>query len=148
MKRRPGQDRQSSASAADANRFHDVDLLRSLFLVATVVTIALVGLALDGNWPKVLRVTLSAACYVAVLLALRSRARRHDPSPKLGYGAFVIAGLAAGAVSGLVREDVQAGVFVAGALGTGVFISAVHWTAVSRWRQLRTQISMPGGLGV
>jgi hypothetical protein len=107
-----------------------------------------VGLAFDGNWPKILRVVSAATVYVAILLALRARARRGDVPRRLGYSAFVLAGLAGGAVSGLVRADVQAGVLLAQVLGAGVLFPTVHWIAVSRWRQLRTQISMPGGLGV
>jgi hypothetical protein len=68
-----------------------------------VVAIALVGLGIQGNWPKFARVLSSAVTYVVVLpIALRGPPQPAS-KPRRPFWPFGLAGAAAGLVSGLAR---------------------------------------------
>ena len=69
----------------------------SLVLLGAVLAIALAGLALDGNWPKVLRVATAGAVYAGTLLSLSRSTRSWWP--------FAVAGVLAGVASGLLRPE-------------------------------------------
>jgi membrane associated rhomboid family serine protease len=109
-----------------------VALLRaSLGLLALVVLIALTGLALDGNWPKVLRVAGAFAGYAAVLMAsarLSGHRREDGGSP---VWPFLMAGATAGAISGLVRPEFDALRLAVHTLAAPL-LGAVHALAVER----------------
>jgi hypothetical protein len=111
------------------------DLEISLLVLSVIVTLALFGLALDSNWPKVLRVTLSFLGYTLCLLPLR---RRHPPLPVI---VFVGAGAAAGLISGVVRPD---GLQLDRALALTVFaallLGPTHWLGLRLHRSLRARI--------
>lgn len=98
-------------------------LVPSLILLGAIVTLALLGLAWSGNWPKVLRVVLAAATYIALLLLL-SRAR------SLRLAAFMGAGAAAGAVSGMARPETTPALIAASAFGAALLIAPLHWWAL------------------
>ncbi len=107
-------------------------VLQSLLLLGAIVGCALVGLAIQGNWPKVLRVLLAALAYGTILgLSLR-RATTAGGAP---YGNFVVAGAVAGAVSGLVRPTTTLLLVLAQALSAAFLLASVHWLGVRAWQR-------------
>ena len=114
------------------------DVRVSLALLAAVLLLALAGLALGGNWPKVWRVAAAALAYGAVLLA----AARGGPAR---YPAFALAGAAAGLVSGIARAAVDPRVVAAQLLAGALLLGGVHWLALRTWRRLRAALT-PGAL--
>ena len=107
-------------------------------MIALVVALALIGLAADGNWPKVVRVALASLTYLGVIVGaseepLRARAR----SSGMPFTGFLAAGVAAGTVSGLLRPTVEPAVVAAGALAAGALLGGIHWLALRHWRGLR-----------
>lgn len=98
-----------------------------------MVALALIGLALDGNWPKVLRVALAAGAYGSSLWLL---AHRTAPGREVPYWPFGLAGSLAGLVSGLVRPAFQIELVLAGMLGAALLIGGVHWLALRAVRRL------------
>ena len=113
------------------------DLVLSLALIGVVVSLALIGLATEGNWPKVLRVSLSFVAYAGTLLLLaripRSGRGVGQPIP---YAWFVAAGAIAGVVSGAVRPAFQVGVLIAGTIAAACLLAGVHCFALRNWRKL------------
>ena len=110
------------------------DRLRaSLFLLAAVLGIALIGLAVDGNWPKVLRVAAAGAVYAVTLLVIaRQRAA-------LGWWGFALAGLAAGAASGWLRPDPGVLTLAIDAFAAMV-VAMVHWLGLAQSERLRRKL--------
>jgi hypothetical protein len=110
---------------------HRTDLELSLLLVGVVVLLALGGLASDANWPKLLRVATAFLGYATVLL---TTARRGE-SPALP--AFVLAGAAAGLLSGVVRPEPMPLVFVVVmTLASAALLGPVHWLALRHHRRV------------
>ena len=113
------------------------DLILSLVTLAIVVVIAIVGLATDRNWPKILRVGASFGAYCAVLLAFLQHGRatmREQASIPLHW--FTIAAAAAGIISGLVRPQFDPGVLVVGTVASALLLGGVHCLALRAWRML------------
>jgi hypothetical protein len=96
-----------------------------------VLAIALTGLAMDGNWPKVLRVAGAGGTYLITLLAIGT-----ERAAPVRWRVFFAAGLAAGVVSGLLRPAVDLAIVATGALGGGLLLGSVHWLALRSWRRL------------
>jgi hypothetical protein len=121
---------------ADAGR----ELRLSLALLATIVVFALIGLATDRNWPKILRVSSAFVTYAAVLLTLLHYRRGAQAVVRaIPFAWFIGAGAAAGLVSGLVRPEVDVAVVVAGTIGAALLLAGVHCLAlrmISRTRSL------------
>jgi hypothetical protein len=89
------------------------DLVLSVGIIALVVVFALVGLATDRNWPKILRVSLAFLAYSGVLFALlRFR-------------------------SGVVRPQFRLSILLAGTLAAAFILGSVHWFALRTWRSMR-----------
>jgi hypothetical protein len=110
------------------------DTLTSFALLGGVVAIALVGLGVDGNWPKVLRLTAAFAAYAGGLVGCQAwPALRRAPS----IVPFVLAGSGAGVVSGLARAQIDVPVLVAGTLAAALLLGPVHGLAVLTWRDAR-----------
>jgi hypothetical protein len=107
------------------------DLLASVALLGLVVALALIGLALDGNWPKVIRVACAAAAYVTILLSLASRGA--EPAR---YVWFAAAGAAAGLVSGMLRPVPDLAPVLTVTIAASLLLGGVHWAAVRFWRRL------------
>jgi hypothetical protein len=99
-------------------------LALSLVALAAVVTFALIGLMLDGNWPKVARVGLSVAAYTLIVFGLSGS----DRTP-VRWWWFAGAGAIAGAVSAVVRPEFVAAI-VPAQVGGGVLFGTVHWLAL------------------
>ncbi len=102
-------------SSETLNARYPAGLLPSLAVLGAIVAFALIGLAAVGNWPKVLRVAAAAATYALLLLSVCRG--RSEPRP----GAFLVAGAAAGAVSGLLRP--------------GLLLGPFHWWALRTWQR-------------
>lgn len=113
------------------------DLRWSVALIGGVVFLALIGLATDGNWPKILRVSLAFAAYATVLLGLAAYRKNSSSIP---FAWFAAAGVSAGVVSGLVRPEIDAGVLIAGSIAAGLLIAGVHCLAIRKWRALQEAI--------
>jgi hypothetical protein len=113
------------------------DLRLSVGVLAVVVLIALVGLSIEGNWLKVLRVAHAFAGYALVLLTLlHIRADRVAAGRTLPFAWFAAAGLAAGLLSGIIRPEFKPNVLIAGTLGSALLLASMHWLAVNYWRKL------------
>ena len=100
------------------------------------MTIAVIGLAVDGNWPKVLRVGAAAGAYACMLLAL---SRKHAPGRAIEWWRFAAAGTAAGIVSGLLRPDpgiTTIGIDAAAAL----VVASVHRVSLALGDRVRRKI--------
>jgi hypothetical protein len=111
------------------------DLPASLAILSVVICFALIGLAFDHNWPKLVRVALAFLTYASVLSAF---ARSANARPQ--YRWFVLAATAAGIVSGVARTVFSWQILVAGAIGAPLFIGGVHYLALRYWRVVREQI--------
>jgi len=116
------------------------DLRLSLALIGAVVVFALIGLATDHNWPKLLRVSLAFATYAGSLLGSTRRARAGADRP-ISYSWFALAGALAGLVSGIVRPEFRFDVLVAGTMAAAILLAGVHWLALRYWRRLLPRTS-------
>ena len=112
-----------------AGRIAASDFQASLVLFAAMVVLALIGLAAQGNWPKVLRVAVSFAAYAVVLLGI-TRARVTTPP----YWVFAAAGATAGLASGLVRVERSTAATIALVVGGALLIGGMHWLALHAMR--------------
>jgi hypothetical protein len=122
-----------------------MELILSIGLLTAVIMIADVSLAIQGNWPTILRVTLAAATYVAVLGAtLKAAGRFGAPPERLPVWAFLVAGAAGGLVSGVVRPDGSAPVIIASAVLTPTLLGTFHWIALQRWSWIKARIVRRG----
>jgi hypothetical protein len=99
----------------------------SLLLLTSVILLAEAGLALDRNWPKLIRVGLAAAAYITPL-AIWSRSGRLQTS--CPWWRFALAGALAGAVSGIARPSPVFGVVVTQLLAASLLFGTAHWLAV------------------
>jgi hypothetical protein len=112
------------------------DLESSLLLMGIIVVMAVGGLAVDGNWPKVARIATAFLTYLVVLLAAQGAwGRRGEGSP---YRFFALAGAACGLVSGLVRAEVEGAVVGAGVLAGALLLGGIHWVGLHGWRRLHS----------
>jgi hypothetical protein len=116
-------------------------LRHSLIVLGLVVLFALIGLALAGNWPKVLRVGLSALSYAAVLVTGSRILSREQSRAAIPYWLFAIAGAVAGLVSGLVRPTVQPSVVLVSVLAGAFLLSTVHWAGARRYNGVLKTLS-------
>ena len=110
-------------------------LTLSLVLIGVAVAMALVGLAADGNWPKVLRVALAFASYASVLQLLARTGSKEREEP-VSFACFAGAGASAGVVSGLVRPHFDLNVFAAGTIAAALLLAGTHWLALRSSRKI------------
>jgi membrane associated rhomboid family serine protease len=115
------------------------DLTLSVALIGAVIALALCFLVIDRNWPKLLRVALSFATYATVLLG-GARTLGSDEARPAPYWLFLVAGAAAGVMSGVVRPSIDPGVVVTGAIMLPLLFGSVHWAALRRLRTLRAHL--------
>jgi hypothetical protein len=114
------------------------DLRASLILLGAVALLAVAGLAMDGNWPKIARVSTSFLTYAVVLLAAVGARRCTGSFAPFRFRAFALAGGASGLVSGLVRPDVEADLVGAGVVAGALLLGGFHWLALIQWRRLHS----------
>ncbi len=125
-----------------------MELIVSVGVLSGIVMIADIVLAIQGNFPKIIRVTLAAASYVAVLgFLLKSMGRFGAPPSRLPLWVFLAAGAAAGLVSSLVRTEFFSVVFILSSVMTPTLIGAVHWIGLQRYAWLRSRITARPGTG-
>src|SRR5262245_2014565 len=118
-----------------------MELIISVALITVVIMIADVTLAIQGNLPKILRITLAAATYVAVLGSiLKVLGRFPAPPAQLPLWVFLVAGFAGGIVSGLATSGPSFGVALASAVLTPALLGTVHWVVLQRWGWVRQRI--------
>ena len=110
------------------------ELLASVALLGAVVAFALIQLALDGNWPKVIRVGCAAGTYVTILLSLAWRGSARPAGVR--YAWFAAAGAASGLVSGMLRPVPASAPLITGVIGAALLLGGVHWGALHGWRRL------------
>ena len=121
---------------------HDVSgaprdgLRRSLLLLGVVIAIALAGLAIDGNWPKVLRVAAAAGTYAAALLVLA----RPGTDVSRRWWWFAVAGVCAGVASGLFRPEPGAA-SIAVDSGAAIVLATMHWMGLGLSEKVRQKIT-------
>jgi hypothetical protein len=134
--------------AATSNR---CDLAVSLVMMLGILVFADVALALDDNWPKVLRISCAFLAYSTVLrVALRS-ARTHDGMPEANAGGpagatasessvkrrwFMAAGLCAGLASGALQPVFEARVLAMQAVAAALLLGPMHWLGLRSWRRV------------
>ena len=114
------------------------DLRGSVALLAFVVLLALVKLGFQGNWPKVLRVSVSFTVYGAVLLSLARRSEQSGVAlrgARLRWVWFSAAGAAAGVASGVLQTVFHLPTLVLATLGAALILGTVHWIAVCSARR-------------
>jgi hypothetical protein len=111
------------------------DRLRgSLILLFAVLSIALVGLATEGNWPKLLRVAGAGCAYATTLLVVRRRGASADR-----WFPFAVAGSCAGITSGLLRLDPGAAPVVIDA-AAATLLATVHWIGLGLSERVRSAV--------
>ena len=118
-----------------------MELIVSVGLLTAIIMIADVSLAIQGNWPRIVRVTLAAATYVGVLgFVLKSMGRFGASPAKLPLWVFLAAGAAAGLVSGVARPELPSSVVLVSIMLTPTLLGAFHWVALQRWSWVRARI--------
>jgi hypothetical protein len=139
----PSEDTGTPAGPASMARLDPApELIGSLALVAILASGALLGLMIQGNWLKILRVGTASVVYLGVLLAeLWSRTGLRTAANRLPYWPFGVAGGAAGAISGLIRPMPSLGLVSVQLVSAALLLGGVHWLSVRWWRRLRTHIA-------
>ena len=118
-----------------------MELIVSVGLFTAVIMLADVSLALQGNWPKILRVTFAAATYVGVLgFLLKSMGRFGAPPSRLPVWVFLVAGAAAGLVSAAVHPELRSPAVIASAVLTPTLLGTFHWIVLQRYSWMRARI--------
>jgi hypothetical protein len=138
-------DEETVESAGDVARR---DMLVSVGLLAVIIILALSRIALDGNWQKVLRVSMAFLIYTAVLLVLaRGRARFSAANSRLPFWIFAVAAAAAELSSGWLRPDWRASDVLAMPVAAALLVGGFHWVVLRAWRPLRERIVVSRDVG-
>ena len=128
----------SRFSAAPARR----DLFVSVALLGLIVAMALGRIALDGNWQKVLRISLAFLIYsTALMLLVRLAAKAAVERFGMPFCLFAVAAGAAELASGWLRPDWRVSDTLFMPLAAALLIGGFHWLALRTWRPLRQLIS-------
>jgi len=99
----------------------------SLAVLAAIVLFAATGLALDGNWPKLVRVSLAAVVYLAPLTLWSSSKRNQECPP---WWMFAGSGSLAGLVSGILQPVFGIALLFTQFATASLILGTVHWLAV------------------
>ena len=106
-----------------------------------IILLAVSQLALQGNWQKVLRVSLAFLTYSAVLLSFaRYFSKFGVTSIRLPFWIFAVAGGAAEIASGWLRPDWRLSDTLMLPLAAAALIGGLHWLGLMAWRPLRERI--------
>ena len=119
-----------------------MELIVSVGCLTAAIMIADVTFAVQGNWPKIFRVTLAAAAYIGVLgFLLKSMGRFGAPPARLPVWVFLVAGALAGLVSGMVRPALPSSVLLISTMLTPTLLGAFHWIALQRWAWVKARMA-------
>ncbi|CAN5471422.1 hypothetical protein BH20ACI3_BH20ACI3_20000 [soil metagenome] len=122
------------------------DLIVSMGVLGFIIALAVSQLALEGNWQKVLRISLAFLTYSAVLLRLaRYLPKIAVKGIHLPFWIFAVAGGAAEGASGWLRPDWSFSDTLMLPLAAAVLVGGSHWLALIAWRPLRERI-LAGGI--
>jgi hypothetical protein len=112
------------------------DLLISLFIVSAIVAMALLRLAWQDNWQKVMRVSLAFVTYSALLMTfVRHFAHLRQPP----FWIFAVAAALAELASSWLRPDWRTSDMFTMPV-VAALIGGVHWLSLRSWRPLRRRI--------
>ena len=112
------------------------NLILSLAAIAFIIALAVIQLALQGNWPKVLRVSVAFLAYSTLLLYLA----RWTARASLPFYMFAIAAGAAELCSGWLRLDWRVSDAVAMPLVAALLLGGFHWFVLRVWRKPRDTV--------
>jgi hypothetical protein len=104
-------------------------------VLAALFAFVLVSLALQANWPKLLRVGAAAGAYLGLVALLARRWWRPALAAACPYRVFAVAGAVAGALGGLLRP---APVLLVGAIGSvagALLFGGFHYLALRAARE-------------
>ena len=117
-------------------------MVASLWLGGIILVLALGGLVVQRNWPKVLRVSVAGVTYGLIVMAMLRAAGRWDgPDEGVPFWPFALAGAVAGFLSGVVRPQWDARLVLASITGAALPLAGVHWLAVRTWSRVRRAIA-------
>jgi hypothetical protein len=113
-----------------------IEFVGSVVLLTLLPLTATIGLVLDSNWSKALRVGLSVASYLIVLVGgVAIDRRRPEPSGAPAAWVFIMAGGVAGLVSGTARPDASIRLALVQTGGAAMLLGGFHWWAIRMWRR-------------
>ncbi len=117
------------------------DLIVSMGVLGFIIALAVSQLALEGNWQKVLRISLAFLTYSAVLLSLaRYLSKIAVESIRPPFWIFLVAGGTAEVASGWLRPDWSLSDTLILPPAAAVLVGGSHWLALIAWRPLRDRI--------
>ena len=115
-----------------------VELIVSIALLSAVVMIADLTLAFLGDWTRIVRVTLGAATYVAVLGSiLKTTGRLGAPPARLPVWMFWAAGAAGGLMSSLARPEFSWSVVLLSTVLAPLLLATFHWFSLRTWSRIQ-----------
>ncbi|MFN2510108.1 MAG: hypothetical protein ABR568_01545 [Pyrinomonadaceae bacterium] len=116
------------------------DLIVSISVLGFIIALAVTQLAWEGNWPKVLRVSLAFLTYGALLLSFTRVSKTAVERIRLPFWIFAVAGGAAEMASGWLRPDWRLSDTIVLPLAAAALIGGSHWLVLVAWRPLRERI--------
>jgi hypothetical protein len=116
------------------------ELRASLFLLGAVFAFALVGLVLQENWPKLLRVGAAAAAYLGTVPLLARRWWQPHVATACPYRVFAVAGAVAGALGSLLRPAPALLVGAIGTVGGALLFGGFHYLGLRAARRTRAPL--------
>lgn len=106
------------------------NLILSLAAIGLIIALGVIQLGLQGNWPKVLRVSAAFLAYSTFLLYLA----RWSPRALLPFYMFAIAAGAAELCSGWLRPDWRASDSFTMPLIAALLLGGFHWFVLRVWQ--------------
>lgn len=117
---------------------YERDLLASLAGLAMPVVVTLIGLVIDANWPKLLRVVLAFSVYsTSCLLLFRAGGKRLRYWPfatSAALGAIVSVSVNRG--FGLIPAEAYPRTLAVSVAASAVFLGGAHYLGIRFWRRL------------
>lgn len=105
------------------------NLILSLTAIGLIIALAVIQLGLQGNWPKVLRVSVAFLAYCTFLLYLA----RWTSRASLPFYMFAIAAGVAELCSGWLRPDWRVSDTVIMPLVAALLFGGFHWFVLRVW---------------
>ena len=122
-----------------------MELIISVGLLTAAIMIADVFLAFRGDWIAIVRLTLGAASYIAVLgIALKATGRFGAPPARLPLWIFLAAGAVGGLASALAKPQFDWVTVAASVTVAPVFLAGFHWFSLRSWGRVQRRRVAPG----